>query len=76
METVIVDAGKSLHRKVALLAQERGITLEQFCVEAIKERLGLLPVDNLSKGLEREIYRLIDNASSATTNTILAIKTP
>jgi len=66
---ILVRLPKSLHRQLALTAEKEGVSLNQFIVSALAEKVGAFTLyDKLIKKLDMKIYHV----STTAVNTILS----
>jgi predicted RNase H-like HicB family nuclease len=56
---VLLRLPKSLHRQLALIAEREGVSLNQFIVSALAEKVGAVTLyDNLSKKLDNKLFKV------------------
>jgi antitoxin HicB len=61
---VLLRLPKSLHRQLALIAEREGISLNQFIVSALAEKVGAFTLyDNLAKKLDNKTFQVATNAA-------------
>lgn len=72
MQTVILRLPKSLHRRAAEIAEERGESLNKFCNDSILEYLGLKPDGDIAE-IEALIHELIHLQTSTSSRKPLLV---
>jgi predicted RNase H-like HicB family nuclease len=61
---VLLRLPKSLHRQSAIIAEKEGVSLNQFIVSALAERVGALKLyDKLTNKLEQKIVQIVSIAT-------------
>lgn len=61
---VLLRLPKSLHRQLTLIAEREGVSLNQFIVSALAERVGAFTLyDKLTKKLEQKLFQVATNAA-------------
>jgi antitoxin HicB len=71
---ILVRLPKSLHRQLVLFAEREGVSLNQFIVSTLSEKIGAFTLyDNLSKKLDK-MFQVATNAvvNTLTTNYVLS----
>jgi predicted RNase H-like HicB family nuclease len=67
---VLLRLPKSLHRQLTLIAEREGVSLNQFIVSALAERVGAFTLyDKLTKKLDQKLFQVATNAA---VNTFIA----
>lgn len=61
---VLLRLPKSLHRQLALIAEREGVSLNQFIVSALAEKVGAFTLyDQLTKKLDKKIFKVATNTA-------------
>jgi predicted RNase H-like HicB family nuclease len=64
---ILLRLPKSLHRQLALIAEKEGISLNQFIVSALAEKVGAFTLyDKLTKKMDQRIFQVAMNAAVST----------
>jgi|SRR3989339_139847 predicted RNase H-like HicB family nuclease len=64
---VLLRLPKSLHRQSALIAEKEGVSLNQFIVSALAEKVGAFTLyDKLTKKMDQRIFQVAMNAAVST----------
>jgi len=64
---VLLRLPKSLHRQLALIAEREGVSLNQFIVSALSEKVGAFSLyDKLTKKLDQKMFQVAMNAAVST----------
>ena len=64
---VLLRLPKSLHRQSALIAEKEGVSLNQFIVSALAEKVGAFTLyDKLTKKMDQRIFQVAMNAAIST----------
>ena len=64
---VLLRLPKSLHRQLALIAEREGVSLNQFIVSALAEKVGAFTLyDKLSKKMDHIIFQVAMNTAVST----------
>jgi len=64
---VLLRLPKSLHRQSALIAEKEGVSLNQFIVSALAEKVGAFTLyDKLNKKMDQRIFQVVMNAAVST----------
>jgi antitoxin HicB len=67
---ILVRLPKSLHRQLALIAEREGVSLNQFIVSSLSEKVGAFTLyDNLAQKLDKKMFQAATNAA---VNTFMA----
>jgi len=62
---VLLRIPKSLHRQSALIAEKEGVSLNQFIVSALAEKVGAFTLyDKLTKKMDQRMFQVAMNAST------------
>src|SRR4030042_1177191 len=66
---VLLRLPKSLHRQLALIAEREGVSLNQFIVSALSQKVGAFSLyDKLTKKLDQKMFQV---AMNTTVNTLI-----
>lgn len=61
---ILLRLPKSLHRQLALIAEREGVSLNQFIVSALSEKVGAFSLyDKLTKKLDQKMFQVAMNAA-------------
>jgi predicted RNase H-like HicB family nuclease len=64
---ILLRLPKSLHRQLILIAEREGVSLNQFIVSALAEKVGAFTLyDELTKKMDQIIYQVAMNAAVST----------
>ena len=64
---VLLRLPKSLHRQLALIAEREGVSLNQFIVSALSEKVGAFTLyDKLTKKMDQRMFQVAMNAAVST----------
>jgi predicted RNase H-like HicB family nuclease len=64
---ILLRLPKSLHRQLALIAEREGVSLNQFIVSALSEKVGAFSLyDKLTKKIDQRIFQVAMNAAVST----------
>jgi predicted RNase H-like HicB family nuclease len=64
---VLLRLPKSLHRQLALIAEQEGVSLNYFIVSALAEKVGAFSLFNkLAKKLDQKMFQVAVNAAAST----------
>jgi predicted RNase H-like HicB family nuclease len=64
---VLLRLPKSLHRQLALIAEREGVSLNQFIVSALAEKVGAFTLyDKLTKKMDQRMFQVAMNAAVST----------
>jgi predicted RNase H-like HicB family nuclease len=61
---ILLRLPKSLHRQLALIAEREGVSLNQFIVSALAEKVGAFTLyDKLTKKLDKKMFQVATNSA-------------
>jgi predicted RNase H-like HicB family nuclease len=67
---ILLRLPKSLHRQLALIAEREGVSLNQFIVSALAEKVGAFTLyDKLTKKMDQKMFQVAKNAAVGTITT-------
>jgi len=62
---ILLRLPKSLHRQLALIAEKEGVSLNQFIVSALAEKVGAFTLyDKLTKKMDNTMFQVFTNAAA------------
>ena len=72
---ILLRLPKSLHRRLALIAETEGVSLNQFIVSALAEKVGAFTLyDKLTKKMDQRMFQVAMNAAVSTIATDFATR--